>query len=381
MKNPTLSILAAMVLLSACGGKDESPVAKQQLLEAKKMELAKLEEEIAALRSELEMNGNGTLETPEGILVGLKVLEEETFEHFFEVNGTVEALEIANVSAEQGGNITRIHVTEGQEVKKGQLLVSLNTSVVNASMEELDNALVLARTTFERQSRLWDQNIGSEMQYLQAKNQVESLEKKKKTLSAQLAMSTISAPFSGVIEKLHQKEGELAAPGMPILTMVNLSQLRVKADVSENYALAVRKGQMAEVRLPSFGIDMKAPITLVGSIINPANRSFNVEVRLNNSEGTLKPNAVAVLRIKDFKAEGALVVPSICVGKDAKGSFVFVVREQDGKQKAVKTYVTTDRSSGGNTLITEGLAAGDSVIVQGYNEVANGDVIRVNKPV
>jgi membrane fusion protein, multidrug efflux system len=366
-----------MVLLSACGGKDESPEAKQKLLEAKKMELAKLEEEIASLKAELELNGNGIAETPEGVLVGLKVLEAETFEHFFEVNGTVEAMEIANVSAEQGGNITRIHVIEGQTVKKGQLLASLNTSVVNANMEELDNALILARTTFERQSRLWDQNIGSEMQYLQAKNQVESLEKKKKTLEAQLAMSNVSAPFDGVVDKLHQKEGELAGPGMPILTMVNLSELRVKADVSENYALAVRKGQTAEVRLPSFGIDMKAPITTVGSIINPANRSFNVEVRLNNSKGTLKPNAVAILRIKDFEAENAMVVPSICVGKDAKGSFVFVVRDMDGTKKSAKTYVKTDRSSEGNTLVTEGLSAGDSVIVQGYNEVANGDVIRL----
>lgn len=376
MKTLNITTLAVLVLLASCGGKDESPEAKQKLLEQKQQELAQLEVEIRDIKAELQLNGDSTA-LPEGILVGVKVLAPETFEHYFEVNGTVEAIEIANVSAEQGGNITRIHVTEGQEVKKGQLLASLNTSMVNANIEELDNALVLARTTFERQSRLWDQNIGSEMQYLQAKNQVENLEKRKKTLEAQLGMSNIVAPFNGVVDRLHQKEGELAAPGMPILTLVNMSQLRVKADVSENYVLAVRKGQTAEVRLPSFGMTLRAPITMVGSIINPANRSFNVEVRLNNGSGNLKPNAVAVLRIKDFKADNALIVPSICVGKDAKGDFLFVVRNLEGQQKAVKTYVTTDRSSEGNTLITDGLATGDSVIVQGYNEVANGDVVRL----
>jgi len=151
--------------------------------------------------------------------------------------------------------------------------------------------------------------------------------------------------------------------------------------VSENYARAVKQGQMAEVRFPSFGMNLKAPITTVGNIINPSNRSFSVEVRISNADRSLKPNAVGILRIKDFMVEKALVVPSICVGKDAKGSFVFVVREQDGQPKAMKTYVTTDRSSEGNTLITDGLQAGDSVIVEGYNEVANGDVIRVHKSV
>lgn len=373
-------ILAAILGLTACGGNDNSPEAKQKLLETKQMELAKLQDEISALKAELQVNGDSTA-APEGILVAVKVLAPETFEHFFEVNGTVEAIEQANLSPEQGGQIKKLLVKEGDMVKAGQTLATLNTSVISRNLEELESALALARTTYERQAKLWEQKIGSEMQYLQAKNQVESLEKKKQTLGAQLAMSTISAPFDGVIDVVHQKEGELAAPGMPIVTLVNVTQLKVKADVSENYARAVKEGAMTEVSFPSFGTKLSAPISNVGSIINPANRSFSVEVRVSNSDRTLKPNAVGILRIKDFMAEKALVVPSICVGKDAKGSFLFVVRTENGESKAVKTYVTTDRSSEGNTLITDGLTAGDSVIVQGYNEVANGDVIRVSKPV
>lgn len=376
MKNPILFILSTVVLLSACGS-DNSPEAKKKLLEQKERDLAKLEAEVRDLRAELLKEGDTLNVAPEGVLVGVKVLEPETFEHFFEVNGSVEAVEQANLSPEQGGQIKRVHVKEGDAVRAGQVLATLNTSVISSSLQELESGLALAKTTYERQAKLWEQKIGSEMQYLQAKNQVESLEKKRSTLQAQMAMSTVTAPFDGVVDVLFQKEGELAAPGMPILTVVNVGQLKVKADVSENYAKAVRQGQMAEVRFPSFGTSLTAPITTVGSIINPANRSFSVEVRVSNSDRTLKPNAVGILRIRDFMAEKALVVPSICVGKDAKGSFVFVVREQDGKAKAAKTYVTTDRSSEGNTLVTSGLAAGDSVIVQGYNEVANGDVVRL----
>jgi len=378
MKTLNITTLAFLVLLASCGS-DTTLEAKIKLLEQKEQELAQLEAEVRDLRAEVQLDGDSTTNVPKGILVGVKVIAPETFEHYFEVNGSVEAVEQANLSPEQGGQIKKLLVKEGDAVKRGQTIATLNTSVISRSAEELESALELARTTFERQTKLWEQKIGSEMQYLQAKNQVESLEKKKQTLNAQLAMSTITAPFDGVIDIVHQKEGELAAPGMPIITMVNVSQLKVKADVSENYARAVKQGQMAEVRFPSFGMTMKAPITTVGNIINPANRSFIVEVRIANADRSLKPNAVGVLRIKDFMVEKALVVPSICVGKDAKGSFVFVVREQEGASKAMKTYVTTDRSSEGNTLITEGLQAGDSVIVEGYNEVANGDVIRVHK--
>ncbi|MCF8257487.1 MAG: efflux RND transporter periplasmic adaptor subunit [Flavobacteriales bacterium] len=371
-----IALLCALVLLASCGT-DNSPEAKKKLLEQKEQSLVKLEAEIRDLKAELLLDGDSLAKAPEGVLIGVKVLAPETFEHFFEVNGSVEAIEQANLSPEQGGQIKRMNVKEGDAVKAGQVLATLNTSVISSSLQELESGLALARTTYERQAKLWEQKIGSEMQYLQAKNQVESLEKKRSTLQAQLAMSTISAPFDGVVDLIHQKEGELAAPGMPIITLVNVAQLKVKADVSENHAKAVKVGQMTEVRFPSFGTTLSAPISAVGSIINPANRSFSVEVRVSNPDRTLKPNAVGILRIKDFKAENAMVVPTICVGKDAKGNFLFVVRNEEGQSKAMKTYVSTDRSSEGNTLITEGLKPGDSVIVQGYNEVANGNIVRV----
>lgn len=370
-------IVAVLLGLISCGG-EPTLEDKKAALEAKKVELAKLENEVKKMEQELLAEDPTLGEKEEaGILVEVKKVAPESFEHYFEVNGSLEAIEQANISPEQGGQIKRIMVKEGDKVAAGTVLAQLNTSVIQANLDELDNGIELAQTVFDRQSRLWEQNIGSEIQYLEAKNKLESLEKKRETLLAQIAMSTIKAPFSGVVDVIHMKEGELAAPGMPIITLVNMSEMKVKADVSENYVQAVKTNAKVDVDFPSFGISTKATIRSVSNIINPMNRTFNVEVRIPNTTGTLKPNGIATLRIKDFEADEALVVPAISIGNDAKGAFLFVVNEQDGKSTATKKYITSGRSSDGRTMVTEGLKAGDSVVVEGYNEIANGDLVKI----
>ncbi|MBL4587313.1 MAG: efflux RND transporter periplasmic adaptor subunit [Flavobacteriales bacterium] len=363
--------------LVSCGG-EPTLKEKQAALDTKKVELGKLQNEIKKMEQEL-MKSDSTFGKNEdaGILVKVKEVKPETFEHHFMVNGSIEAVEQANVSPEQGGQIKQILVKEGDKVSEGTTLAKLNTSVIQRNLEELDNGIELAQTVFDRQSRLWDSKIGSEIQFLEAKNKLESLQKKRETLLAQMAMSVIKAPFSGVVDVLHQKEGELAAPGMPILTLVNMKEMKVKADVSENYVLAVKQNMKVEVDFPSFGMSTETRVRSVSNIINPFNRTFSVEVRISNSNGILKPNGIATIKIKDFEAENAMVVPAISIGKDAKGAFLFVITQEEGKQKAVKKYVTTDRTSEGQTLVTEGLNAGDKVVVEGYNEVANGDVVKI----
>jgi len=372
-------ILTVVIALVSCGV-EPTLKEKQATLDAKKVELGKLQTEIKKMEQEL-MKADSTFGKKEdsGILVKVKQVNPETFEHHFIVNGSIEAVEQANVSPEQGGQIKQVHVKEGDRVSKGTTLATLNTSIVRSNIEELDNAIVLAQTVFDRRSRLWESKIGSEIEYLQTKNNLESLQKKRETLLAQMEMSIIKAPFSGVVDVLYQKEGELAAPGMPILTLVNMGQMKVKADVSENYVLAVKPNMEVGVDFPSFGINTKARIRSVSNIINPLNRTFSIEVRVSNTNAILKPNGAATIKIKDFEAKNALVVPAISVGRDAKGAFLFVITQEEGKQKAVKKYVTTDRSSEGQTLVTEGLNAGDQVVVEGYNEVANGDVVKIVK--
>lgn len=362
--------------LSSCGG-ELTFEEKKAALEAKKTELAKLENEIRQMESEiLAIDSSYSTAKDERLVVVAKTIAHERFEHFFEVNGTIEAEEIANVSTELGGQIKKIMVKEGDRVSAGQSLATLNSSVIQKSLEEIDNGIVLAQTVYDRQNRLWQQKIGSEIQFLEAKNNLEQLQKKRASVATQADLANIRAPFAGVVDRIYQKEGELAAPGMPILTVVNTNRLRVKADVSENYVQAVKQNSVVDIDFPSFGFATKAPIRTVSSIINPANRAFQVEASINNDNGLLKPNGIATLRIKDFEADSALVVPAKCVSKDGKGDYVFTIEAVDGKEKATKTYVTIDRSSLGMTMVTKGLKPSDRVIIEGYNEVANGDEVK-----
>lgn len=370
-------IIAALLGLVSCGG-EMTLEERKAALEEKKIELAKLKSEVAKMEQELIAEDPSLAEEEEpGILVSVKKIEPEEFSHHFQVNGSIEAVEMANVSPEQGGQIKAILVTEGQRVTTGQTLVQLNTSVLQKSLDEVESGIQLAETVYNRQAALWEKKIGSEIQYLEAKNRLEGLEKKRETLLAQIAMSTIKAPFNGVVDVVHQKVGELAAPGMPVVTVVNMQEMKVKADVSENYVQAVKPNEQVIVEFPSFGISTKAPIRSVSNIINPANRAFSVEVRVPNTSGMLKPNGVATLTIIDFEADSALVVPAISIGKDAKGDFLFVVNEEEGEVKATKKYVKTGRTSEGQTMVKEGLTVGDRVVVEGYNEIANGDLIRI----
>jgi RND family efflux transporter MFP subunit len=370
-------IATALLALVSCGG--EATLEEQKAaLDAKKVELAKLQNEVNKMEEALLAQDSTIGQNKElGILVEVKKIAPEDFEHHFEVNGSLEAVEQANISPEQGGQIKQILVKEGDRVAAGTVLATLNVSVFQTSMQEIDNGIELAQTVYDRQARLWEQKIGSEIQYLEAKNRLESLQKKRATLVAQMAMSTVKAPFAGVVDRIYQKTGELAAPGQPMLTLVNMSEMKVKADVSENYVQAVRENAEVEVDFPSFGVSTKARIRQVSNIINPSNRTFSVEVRVPNTNGALKPNGIATLKIKDFEMKEALVVPAISIGKDAKGAFLFVISEVEGKSKAVKKYVTTGRTSGGQTRVVEGLLSGDRVVIEGYNEVANGDLVRI----
>ena len=373
------NILIAAVLLAlvSCGG-EATLEQRKAALDAKKVELAKLQNEVEKIEAEL-LAEDPTIGTKEkvGILVEIKKVALEEFEHHFEVNGSLEAVEQANISPEQGGQIKKMLVKEGDKVAAGATLATLNVSVFQTNLQEIDNGIELAQTVYDRQARLWEQKIGSEIQYLEAKNRLESAQKKRETVVAQMAMSTVKAPFAGVVDRIYQKEGELAAPGQPILTLVNMTEMKVKADVSENYVQAVKENAEVEVDFPSFGISTTAAIRQVSNIINPSNRTFSVEVRVPNANGALKPNGIATLKIKDFEVKEALVVPAISIGKDAKGAFLFVITEEEGKTKAIKKYVQTGRTSAGQTRVIEGLTNGDRVVIEGYNEIANGDLVRI----
>jgi len=309
----------------------------------------------------------------EGIAVELETLKLQQFQHFIEINGSVRAEKEVIISPETSGTIMRIHVEEGQKVKKGELIVSLNSSIIRSNIRELETSLELANANYEKQAALWEQNIGTEMQYLQAKNNKESLERKLQTLNAQLEMTKIRSPFQGIIDQIFIKEGELATPGIRILHIVNLSHLKVYGAVSESLLPNIMEGDLVSLGFPVYpNYLQQASIHRKGEVINEKSRTFKIEIKLKNGDNKLKPNMISKIRLNDFTAENALVVPSNIIKHDFNGSFLYVAEKNGDHLVAKKTYVKPGISYESKTLILEGLNKDEQIIVVGYNMVSSG---------
>ena len=307
-------------------------------------------------------------------------VQAQTFKHFFDVKANVEAVEYAIISPETPGQIKKIFVNEGQYVSKGDLLLKQNSAVAEGQIRSIKAQLNLAEITYHKQEKLWtEQNVGSEIQYLQAKAQYESLQEQLKALQAQIDMTELKAPFSGIVDKITLKEGELASPGMQVITLVNLSKIKLIADVSESYLPIVQKGDSVDISFSTYpNIKMREPIYRTGNIINPANRTFNIEIRANNIEGKLKPNMIGTIKINDYTRDSALIVPSIIIKKDFEKQFLFVAQKTDSITVAHKVFVETGKSYKDKTIITKGLNIDDKVIIKGYNIVSNGSEISIS---
>ena len=367
-----LGIIVATLILFACGDSPETLESKKATLKSLKEQASDLKSQISSLEKEI-----ATLDTTSegGIAVHVLSLEATTFQHFIEQPGTVTSKENVTVSSEMGGVVQRILVAEGQWVNKGAAIVQLDGSVLANQVEELRQATDLARTTFERQNNLWKQGIGSELQFLQIKNQYYSLQKKLDAAEAQLDNMELSAPISGRVDEIFFNVGELVAPGFPAFRIVNAKELQVEADVTERYANSLQKGDQIQVDFTALGIEQTAAISFKGLVINPQNRTFKVKAELDNMDGAIMPNAIASLKIQDYQSDHALVLPSEVIKKDMRGDFVFIAQEA----KAHKVYIESGRSYKDKTEVLGGLSEGDKVIVAGYNEVASGSKIQIKK--
>jgi RND family efflux transporter MFP subunit len=368
-------LIGIILVTAGCNNSDDeskSQEIKKQITEYR-MEIKDLENKIAELEKQL----TDTVVSDGSLLVGIKTVKPEKFIKYVEVTGSVESDLQALISPEINGQISKIHVKEGDYVTRGTLLVSLKTEITEKAIDEVKTALELANTVYKKQKELWDQQIGSEIQYLQAKNRKESLERKLETLKTQKQMAGIKAPFDGYVETVYQKEGEIASPGRQVLMLVNLEKLKVTADISEVYLPNVHKGDMVLLSYPTFPeITMKRPISVVGSVINPNNRTVKIQINIDNPGKKLKPNIIANVKFKEFEMDSAFVVPSIIIKNDADGrSYLYVVAKHNNATMAVKRFVETGDSYGNKTVIIKGLKAGDRIVYQGYNLVKNGSLI------
>lgn len=369
--------MALVLVIAACNNTENEESIKQQISQYKKqvndlnLKIGELEKKL----NSIDASDNNAFKVP----VEVQDLKYETFEHFIEVSGSAEAVNEANISAEMSGLITNIFVDEGQYVQKGQLLAKLSTEITDNTINEVKGNLNLATVVYEKQKRLWEKGIGSEIQYLNAKNGKESLEKRLETLNAQLDMAMLKAPVSGVVDEIYKKKGELAIPGVPMMVVINLEEIYINADVSESYLAEVKEGDIVDVEFPTYPeLKMNAPVYRKGNMIKPSNRTFTIQLRLNNPERLLKPNLLAVIHIKDYSSDSALVVPSIIIKQDMTGSYLYITEAEGNKTVAKKVYVETGMSYGDITMVKNGLKPGQKVIVQGYNQVTDGSEVKLN---
>lgn len=376
-----LYLITLTVLLSACGGNTETEwpedlEGKKALLNTKKADLrtlekdiAKLEEEIAELEPDKEVSRE---------LVTIQKVERADFQHFVEIQGSVQSDDFVNASSETGGRIVQLNVQEGQNIRKGQLVAKLDLESVNKQIAELETSLNLANDVYNRQKRLWDQNIGSEMQYLQAKNNKERLEKSLETIQYQLTKAEVYAPISGVVEVVNLKAGEMATPGMPIITILNTSKVKVVANVPESHLKAIRRGEMVTIQFPALDSETKARVSRIGNTIHPSNRTFDVEVELSNAQGLYKPNLLAIMMLNDKTVEDVPTIPLELVQQEVSGrSFVYISADGEDGAFAKKVYVTTGDNYEGKIVIEEGLEGGEDLLVDGARVVAENALIKV----
>lgn len=363
-----LFILVAALFLTACGSTNVSDeAAKRKELQQYKNELSQLEEKIETLEKELE-----DTKTEEFVKISVTELDTQRFEHFIEVTGEVEAALNLNISPESAGVIEAVYVKEGQRVSKGQVLGKLKTDAMERTLEELKIQLDLAETNFQGQKNLWDQNIGSEMQFLQAKTNKESLEKRIDGIQEQLEMSEIISPVNGVVELVYQEKGEIGSPQTPFAKVLNIERVKIYADVSESYLTKVDEGQMVNVNFPAIGRETKAPIAQIGNTIDPNNRTFRIRIDLRNPDKMIKPNLGSIIRIRDYVSENAIIIPSLYIKEDFKGDYVYVVENADGTERARKVYLETGMTNNNRTEILNGLSAGMKIISEGHTQVADG---------
>ena len=334
------------------------------------LQIKKLEKEIA----------EGTQKDPKEYLKKVEAftLKLDTFEHYIEVQGNVDSEKNIQITPQMSGLILKRYINEGESVVKGQILVEIDAEDIRKNIAEVETNLILASTIYERQKNLWEQNIGSEIQYLQAKAQKESLENALQTLQTQLKKAHVRSPITGTLDEFFFNPGEIASPQFVLARVVNLSKVIVTADVSEKYVRNIRKDIKVLVKFPELGIKKLIPIKQVGKFINPRNRTFKIQMETENKKGWLRLNTLSVIKIKDTSIPNALIIPSNLIQKNTKGeSFIYTVVKNEKNDIAQKVIIESGKSYQGKTLITKGLKAGDKVINKGYKEIIDQEVVNL----
>ncbi|HLO92488.1 MAG TPA: efflux RND transporter periplasmic adaptor subunit [Lentimicrobium sp.] len=371
--NYKLPVLALFVLfLASCGNGNQD---KSKQLEDLKKQRSELDAQIHKLETDLNKGKEQAIKT---MSVQLTEIKTEPFSHFLEVQGKVDGEDNIGVSAQMPGVVTAIYVKEGDRVSRGQVLAQIESGAMQQQYESAKTQLELATSVYNKQKALWDQQIGSEIQFLTAKTNKESAEKGLAALGQQLEMSKIKSPINGAVEELNLKIGQMAQPGMPAIRVVNFSTVKVVADIAEAYASKVKPGAKVIVSIPDLGKDIEAKVDFTSKYINPVNRTFLTEIRLKPGQIEYRANMIARVKINDYNNPEAMIIPIGVVREAADGKYIYVAENENGKIVAKRRTVEIGQTYNGMAEISKGIKPGDKVITTGYNNLVEGQPLKVS---
>lgn len=383
MKKLYIILLSSLMIISCGDGNEDksidSVIASGDInaIKLKRNELTTNYEERVQLLNE----AIAKLDTIEKVsLITTIEVKDTLFNHFVELQGSVDTKENIIINAEYPGTLLSVLVKEGQSVRKGQLLAKIDDGGLAAQLSQLQVQADLAQTTFERQKRLWDQKIGSEIQFLQAKTQYESVQNSVSQLRSQLAKTNVTAPFSGTIDEIISQQGTNVSPGTPIMRIVSLDDMYIDVEVPEKYLSNIEKGTTVKINFPILKDTIESKVRQVSSYINPSNRSFKIQVDVPNKKGQIKPNLTARVNINDYTNEKAILIPQSIVSENADGEqYAYVVKDKDTGDIAVakRVIIKTGRTQGDLIEVLEGIESGDEIIDEGARRVQDNQKVKI----
>jgi len=374
MKTMNKSVIFLMLVIAAVAC--NKPADKKTELAGLKKQHDELSVKIKALETELQVND--TTKVSKTTAVSITEAKPAEFNHYLEVQGKVDGEDNIAVSAQMAGSITAVFVKEGDPVRKGQVLAQIDNAVMMQQIASTKQQYDFASNMFAKQKALWDQQIGSEVQYLTSKNTKENLEKALATLNDQLEMTRIKSPINGSVEEVNLKVGQLASPGQPAVRVVNFSSVKVVAEIAEAYAPKVKPGNKVVVFFPDFNTEIASTVRFTSKYINPINRTFQSEVRLGPSKVEYRANMMAVVKINDYRNPSAFTVPVTLIRETQAGKYIYVAKEESGKLVARRLPVTVGNTYNGLAEITAGITLGEKIITTGFNSLIDGELIQVN---
>ena len=376
----TLGLVSVSCQTKSSGSIDELIASNDEnLLRAKRTELSVQRNALDADIKRLDVVIASLDKSASLPLVATYEVTLQEFNHFTSFQGTVKTMKNINVYPEMPGQLLEVFVVEGQKVEKNQVLARIDDGGLLAQLEQAKSQLLLAETVFKRQERLWSQNIGSEIQFLQAKTQFESAAKAVDALSLQAEKSVVRAPFNGTVDQIFKEPGTIVAPGMgsELFRVVNIDEVYVEVDVPETHITSISEGSKVRVNLSAIGEEIDARISRVSKVINPSNRSFTVEIPLENKSGFIRPNLMASVAINDYSNDSAIMIPQSVVSENAEGQqYCFALEESTEGYIAKRLIIETGKTSKDFIEVLEGVEKGALLITEGAKKVSDNQPVK-----